>query len=154
MKQRGIPISIIQLDPAGKNIELENRVDSVVWKPLQPVDFDFTSCDTPQHNNLAELSFPYTAGKARAMMGAAHVPDDACGKLVIKALFKSNPYWAVNLRTWGGAGVVTDGADGKSGDRGIKMMFVGYPANRESDSVCMWDPSTNGVATTRDVIFG
>jgi hypothetical protein len=32
-------------------------------------------------------------------------------------------------------------------------MFVGYPANRESDSVCMWDPSTNGEVTTRDVIW-
>jgi hypothetical protein len=68
-------------------------------------------------------------------------------------VFESNPNWAVNLRTWGEAGVVTDGPDGKSGDRGIKMMFVGYPANRESDSVRMWDRSTNGVVTTRDVIW-
>ena len=178
MKQRGIPISKIRLDPAGENKELENRVGSVAWKPLQPVDFEFTSRDTPQHNNLAELSFPYIAGKARAMMGAAHVPDDVRGKLAIEAIkcatqldglrvitvggktatrdfhvFKSNPNWAVNLRTWGEAGVVTDGPDGKSGDRGIEMMFVGYPANRESDIVSMWDPSTNGVVTTRDVIW-
>ena len=162
MKQRGIPISIIRLDPAGENKELENRVGSVEWKPLQPVDFEFTSRDTPQHNNLAELSFPYIAGKARAMMGAAHVPDDVRGKLAIEAIkcatqldglrvitvsgktatrdvhvFKSNPNWAVNLRTWGEAGVVTDDPNGKYGDRGIEMMFVGYPANRESDSVCI-----------------
>ena len=32
-------------------------------------------------------------------------------------------------------------------------MYVGYQANRESDSVCMWDPSTNGVATTQEVIW-
>ncbi len=63
-----------------------------------------------------------------------------------------HPNWAVNLRTWCEAGVVTDDPNGKSGDHGIEMMFVGYPANRESDSVCMWDPSTNGVVTTRDVI--
>ncbi len=37
------------------------------------MDFEFTSRDTPQYNNLAELSFPHIAGKARAMMGAAHV---------------------------------------------------------------------------------
>ena len=126
------------------------------------MDFEFTSRDTLQHNNLAELSFPYIACKASAMMGAAHVPDDVCGKLAIEAIkcatqldslrvitlrgktatwdfhvFKSNSNWAVNLRTWGEAGVVTDGPDGKSGDRGIEMIFVGYPANRESDSVSM-----------------
>ena len=33
------------------------------------------------------------------------------------------------------------------------MMFVGYPANREEDSVRMWNPITNGVVTTRDVIW-
>ncbi len=54
----------------------------------------------------------------------------------------------MNLRTQGEAGVVTDGPDGKSGDCGVEMMFVGYPANRESDSVLMWDPATNGVMTT------
>ena len=33
------------------------------------------------------------------------------------------------------------------------MMFVGYPPNRESDSVRMWNPSTNRVMVTRDVIW-
>ena len=33
------------------------------------------------------------------------------------------------------------------------MMFVGYPTNRESDSVQMWDPTTNEVVTSRDVIW-
>ena len=53
----------------------------------------------------------------------------------------------------GEAGVVSEGPDGKSGDSGIEMMFVGYPANRESDSVQMWDPTKNGVVTTRNVIW-
>ena len=79
------------------------------------------------------------------MMGAAHVPNDVRGKLAIKAIkcatkldglwvikvgdktgtrdihvFKSNPGLAVNLRTWGEAGVVTEGSNGKSGDRELK----------------------------------
>ena len=33
------------------------------------------------------------------------------------------------------------------------MMFVGYPLNREEDSVRMWNRATNGVVTTRDVIY-
>ena len=126
MKQRGLHVKIIRLDPAGKNKKLEERAESVDWKPIQPVDFEFTSRDTPQHNNLAELSFPYIAGKARAMMGAAHIPNDVRGKVAIEAIkcatqldglkvvevngnaatwdmhvYKANPKWAVNLQTWG-----------------------------------------------------
>eukprot|EP01082_Thalassiosira_pseudonana_P003604 g3149.t1 g3149 contig12:1513564-1518213(-) len=61
-------------------------------------------------------------------------------------VFKSNPKWANHLRTWGEAGVV-------KGDRGKTMMFVGYAADRESDSFRMWDSDTNRVVVTRDVIF-
>ena len=70
-------------------------------------------------------------------------------------MFKANPKWSKNLRTWGEAGVVREGKDGKTGDRGQSMMFVGYAHthNRESDSVRMWNPKTNCVVTTRDVIW-
>ena len=157
------------MDPSGENHKLAKRAQSVDWKELQPIDFEFTSRDTPQHNNLAELSFPYIAGKSRAMMGAAHVPAKVRGKVAPKAVecackldglrvvtlngktatrdvhwYGKNPSWANNLRTWGEAGVVKDGKDGKTGDRGEAMMFVGYPNNRETDSVKMWDPETNG----------
>ena len=173
LKSRGIPVKIIRLDPGGENLKLEKRAASVDWKELQPLDFEFTSRDTPQHNSLAETSFPYIAGKARAMMGAAHVPTDIRGKVAIEAIkcatqldglvvvklgdktgtrdehvFGANPKWAKNLRTWGEAGVVREGKDGKTGDRGQSMMFVGYANNRESDSVKMWNPETNRVVTT------
>ena len=46
-----------------------------------------------------------------------------------------------------------DGKDGKTGDRGELMMFVWYPSNCESNSVRMWNPQTNQVVTTRDVIW-
>ena len=68
-------------------------------------------------------------------------------------VFKSNLSWAVKLQTWDEAGVVAEGTNGKSGNRGIEMMLIGYASNRESDSVRMWDPSTNGVVTTHDVIW-
>ena len=86
MKTRGMAIKIIRLDPAGENHKLEKRAGSVDWKPIQPVEFEFTSRDTPQHNNLAELAFPYLAGRSRAMMGAAHVPDESRGKVALEAL--------------------------------------------------------------------
>ena len=53
---------------------------------MQPLEFEFTSYDTPQHNNLAELAFLYLAGQARAMIGAAHVPNDVQGKVTIEVL--------------------------------------------------------------------
>ena len=53
---------------------LAKRTGSSDWAMLQPIDFEFTSQDTPQHNSLAELAFPYLARKARAMMGGAMVP--------------------------------------------------------------------------------
>ena len=70
-----------------------------------------------------------------------------------QAMLGVNPKWVVNLRTWGERGVVKETKGKKSVDRGTPMMFVGYPENRESDSVRMWNPVTNGVVTTRDVIW-
>ena len=53
---------------------------------MQPLEFEFTSRDTPQHNNLAELAFLYLAGRARAMIGAANIPNDIQGKVAIEVL--------------------------------------------------------------------
>ena len=86
MKARGFKVKVIRLDPAGENVALEKRVETAEWKDLQPIDFEFTSRDTPQHNNLAELSFPYIAGIARAMMSAANIPVGTRGKVAIEAI--------------------------------------------------------------------
>ena len=65
-KLRVIPIWIIWLHLAGEKKEFENHAGSDIWKPLQQIDFELTSHETPQHNNLAELSFPCFAWRARA----------------------------------------------------------------------------------------
>ena len=142
---------------------------------ITALGFEFTSQDTPQHNSLAELAFPYLAGKAQAMMGAARVPEDIKSKVALEAIacttqldglvvvdvkgklatgdvymFGANPSWPSMLNVWGKAGVVTEGKDGKTGDRGASMMFVGY-ADRESDSMRMWDMRTSQVIVSRDV---
>ena len=64
-----------------------------------------------------------------------------------------NPKWACSLHTWGEASVVKVGKNAKTGDRGTTMMFVGYLTDRESDSVRMWDLTTNRVVVTCDVIW-
>ena len=68
-------------------------------------------------------------------------------------VFGKYPGWAKNLHVWGEAGVMKEGKDSKTGDRGELMMFVGYPLDQESDSVHMWNRDTNGIVTTCDVIW-
>ena len=75
MKSRGIPVRYIHLDPAGENHKLVMHAGNNEWAELQPLDFEFTSRETPKHNSLAELAFLYLAGKARTMMGAARLPE-------------------------------------------------------------------------------
>ena len=112
------------------------------------------------------------------MIGAANIRNDVRGKVAMEVLkcatqlnglkvvtlgnqmttrdilmFGKNPNWAKDLHTWGEAGVIKEGKDRKTVDCGELMMFVGYPSNRESDSVRMWNPTTNRIVTTRDVIW-
>ena len=86
VKAGGLKVKVIRLDPAGKNVALEKQVETVEWKDLQPIGFEFTSRDTPQHNNLAELSFPYIAGIARSIMSTANIPVGTRVKVAIKAI--------------------------------------------------------------------
>ena len=82
------------------------------------------SRDTPQHNSLAKLAFPYLTGKAHAMMGGDMVLDRMLHKVALEAIscatqldglvmieicgrnamhdvhtFGANPRWAKNLRS-------------------------------------------------------
>ena len=59
-KERGMAIKVIRLNPAGDNVKLEIRSKSADWKLA--TEYEFTSRETPQHNNLAKLAFPYLAG--------------------------------------------------------------------------------------------
>ena len=126
---------------------------------MQPVDFEYTSRETPQHNHLAEVAFPYLAGLGRAMLDTANVPEKERGRLVTHAIqlavqldglriveingkaatrdehmYGEKPKRTKNMKKFGECGVVKEGKNGKAGSRGIAMMFVGYAANRESDS--------------------
>ena len=86
MKARRFKVKIIRLDLAGENAALEKHVETTECKDLEPIDFEFTSLNTPQHNNLAELFFPYIAGIARAMMSTANIPTGTRGKVAIETI--------------------------------------------------------------------
>ena len=178
MKGLGRPIRMIRVDPGGENVKLEKRLKNVDCAHLTPIQCEMTARDTPQHNSLVELAFPFLVALARAMMTAAHIPDEVKPKVAIEAIqtacqldglklvelegvtatrdvhmYGKNPSWTRNMRTFGEAGVVTEGKDKKLGNRGITMMFAGYPSNREHDTVRMYNPITNRIITTRDVIW-
>ena len=63
------------------------------------------------------------------------------------------PKFAKKLQTWGEAGVVTTGKDGKIGDRGSTCIFVSYADNHDGDCYRMFNPKTNQVLITWDVTW-
>ena len=86
-----IQVQHVQLDPARENLKLSKCAESSEWAMLQPIDFEIMSQNTPQHNSLTELAFPYLAGKAHAMMRGAMMPDDLwCNILHVTARWASH----------------------------------------------------------------
>ena len=69
-----------------------------------------------------------------------------CGKLL---------QLANHLRTWGEAGTVKTitGKVSKVLDRGVQCMFVGYAIDHDGDVYRMWNPNTNRVLISRDIIW-
>ena len=130
---------------------------------------------TPQRNHLAELGFADLANKGRAMLISANLPQEVRFRLCKEAfncathlsnlainkdgksryeLFHNNkPKYAMYLREWGEVGTVKTGKNGKVGDRAISMMFVGYAKNHSGDCYQMYNPETELISETRDVMW-
>ena len=168
----------LRMDNAGENVKLKNRMESKDWK--LPIKVEFTARNTPQANSHAETSFTTIAGRAKALQECANIPshyrhmlfpyaahtatklDGLCavnvdGKMATRYVHQmgANPGWVKNFHTWGEAGTVSlkEGKHPKMKNKGIKMMFVGYPDNHPADCFTMWDPQTERTHFTRDVIF-
>jgi hypothetical protein len=71
----------------------------------------------------------------------------------IKHYGKPIPKFARYLRTWGEAGTVKIGKDGKTGDRGATMIMVGYANNHVGDVFRMLNFNTGRITETRDIIW-
>ncbi len=129
--------------------------------------FENRTRKTPQQNSYAELAFTVLVAKARAMLSAAKVPKDERHKLwgetVMTATALDNlipvtwneetktryehagyniPKFVKHLRTFGKAGTVKNMKDGKVGNRGITMMFVGYSSAHAGNCYRMYNPVT------------
>ncbi len=55
------------------------------------------------------------------------------------------------LRTFGEAGIIKNGKDGKAGDRGITIVFVGYDEHA-GNCYIMYNLVTLRECVTRDVL--
>jgi hypothetical protein len=69
--------------------------------------------------------------------------------------YGKNPKWMTFLITWGEAGTVKvkTKTTPKLADRGIHCMFMGYADDHNGDVYRMWNPETERVQITRDVIL-
>ncbi len=155
---------------------MEKRLHSADWK--LPVKMEYTAAYTPQQNALVEVKFTYLAAKARAAMHAAEVPRnkrleffpevimtmtklDWSKLITINKVKKTRidhcglplPNFTKYLCTWGEAGIIKTGKDGKIGDRGVTGMFVGYASNHKGDCYRMFNPNTKKVSKTSDIVF-
>ena len=179
-KEAGIPVKYLRMDNAGENLVLGARLNSADWKlNVKP---EYTARDTPQQNSLAESAFRTIYSFGRAMMYAANVPGKQQYTLAKYALLTATmlgwlqvkeiggivktryqhwhpdgkmPLFAKNLRIWGEAGVVKTKLLGtpKVSPRGTLCMLVGYALNHAHGVYRMWDPITNRVKTSRDVVW-
>ena len=66
---------------------------------------------------------------------------------------RDNPKFVKHLRTFGEAGIVKNMKDGKVGDRGITMLFVGYSSGHAGNCYRMYNPVTSRVCESRDIIW-
>lgn len=66
------------------------------------------------------------------------------------------PKFVKYLQTWGKATTVTTKMRGqwaKLPNCGTKMMFVGYATDSSGNTYCMWNPNTNRMIKTWDVVW-
>ena len=142
--------------------------------------FEYTARDTPQQNSLVEVGLTTIGNCRRATMIAANISYEmrfvlfhkayACAtqldSLVLKTLDGvTKPrveYWCGNLlqlskvlHTWGEAGVfkVKTKTIPKLANRGVTCMFMGYANAHVSDVYRMWDPVTNRVHVSCNVVW-
>jgi hypothetical protein len=179
MFQQKVGPKCLRMDNAGENKELAERLTHKDWK--LPIIVEWTARDTPQQNSPAEVEFSTLAGRARAMLEDAHVPNtlrkllmpeavktathldglipivlDGVSKTKYEHQFGKNPRFANSLRAFGEAGTVTIKSrtfQPKDKGRGVTCMMVGYSQQHPSGTYRMFDRLTKGIHITRDVTW-
>ena len=177
--ENGFPVKKLRMDGAGENKTLEKQLNGSKWQ--MAVNVEWTPRDTPQFNAKVEVGFATIANQGRVVMAAAHVPEqqryqfypeafkfvtqvDGFGVVEINRETKTRyehagqpiPRWSKHLRTWGEVGTVMTKdkkMPTKVGDCGVQMVFMGYPDDTSSNAYRMWNPGTNQIIVSRDVVW-
>ena len=178
LSKDGHHVQYIRCENGGENKLLETTCNCSEWK--MNLKFEFTARDTPQQNWLFEKGLATILSKARALMADANIPNairyllyreaittatlldglvaetiDGQTKTRYAHFYGENQKWVQHLKTWGEAGTVKIATDttSKLEKIGVQCMFVGYAKDHAGDVYRMWDPTTNRVHVTRDVIW-
>ena len=157
---------------------MEGSCKSADWK--LGIDFKWTARSTHQQNSLVEVGFTTIGNRGQAMMIAANigyamrfllykeaymcatlldglvvVTLNGIAKTRVEHWGASLPKWALALRTWGEAGVVTlkSKTTPKMANKGLSCMFVGYAPNHADGVYRMWNPNTGRVHVSRDIVW-
>ena len=142
-ENNGKPVSFIQHNNAPENKVLIKISTELQWRPS--IIAEYTGKSTPQRNQLVELGLEDIAGKARAMMVQANLPEEMKYKLWKECFncamyfsnlavvtlngkaanryehfYKAKPCYAKHLRKWGEVGTVSMGKNGKVDNRGLE----------------------------------
>ena len=137
-------IKALHQDNAGENKAMEKEM----IKQEFGCNFEYTAVRTPQQNSRVETTFTVIAAKVRAMQNHANMPRnvdfllfgeamktatkldwlkvmtlDGVTKSRVKHYCDKIPSFASYLKTFGEAGTVTTGKDGKVGSTGVTMIL-------------------------------
>lgn len=160
--------------------QAEAAEDKYKDKECLNIDFEITPRHTPQHNGVIERAFATVWNKTRALMAQAGLEDNLKYKLWTEAtmtatllenilvnkgedsswkLFygpnKELPSYSKHLRPWGEVGWValTNTHPPKLQERGVKCIMVGYTQEHSQGTYRMYNLSTRGIMTSRDVTW-
>ena len=171
----GIVVKYIRCDNAGENRALQ---DACRQEGLG-ITFEFTTPGTPQQNGRVERKFATLYGRMRAMLQgskiegslkrqlwaeAANTATDLDNILVkykesknsFQKFYKNKKKSIISTtRIFGEMVVVTNRSlvKAKLADRGKVCVWLGYAADHAAGTHRVWNPETNKVILTRDVLF-
>ena len=69
---QGMNIKYVQFDNAGENRSLDATCNGKDWKMV--IQFEYTACDTPQQNHLADIGIYVLCSRGRALISCAKIP--------------------------------------------------------------------------------
>ena len=174
-KNNGKLMTYVRHNNAWENKVLRKIANDSQWK--LGIAVKCTGKGTPQRNQLAKLGFAYIASKARAMIVEANLLEEIKYKLCKEcfncAMYLSNLAMVTlntktatrymhfhkqnhviqALKNMGRRWYSVYRKNGKGGNRGIPMVFIGDAKNHAGDCYHMYNLNTGYMTETRDITW-